>query len=145
MLEKLIAGALQGMGQQQGGGDIMQLLMGLLAGNGGAGGGLGGPGGMGGLAGLVQQFQQAGLGEHMASWISTGQNMPINLDQLMQVFGQGNMQQMAQSAGMDVNDFGNQMSQLLPQMVDHMTPNGELPSGGGLDQALASLSQLMPR
>ncbi len=142
MLEKLIEGALQGMGQQQGGGDIMQLLMSLLAGNGSAGGGLGG---MGGLASLVQQFQQAGLGEHMASWISTGQNMPINLDQLMQVFGHGNMQQMAQSAGMDVHDFGKQMSQLLPQAVDQMTPNGELPSGGGLDQALASLSQLMPR
>ncbi len=142
MLDKLIAGALQGMGQQQGGGDIMQLLMGLLAGNGGAGGGLGG------LASLVQQFQQAGLGDHMSSWISTGQNMPINLDQLMQVFGQGTMQQMAQSAGMNVQDFGTQMSQLLPSMVDHLTPNGEVPTelpSGSLDEALAGLSKLMPR
>src|SRR5512141_2362174 len=133
MREKLSEGALQGMGQQQGGGDIMQLLMSLLAGNGSAAGSIGG---LGGLAGLVQQFQQAGLGEQRSSWIATGQNMPINLDQLMQVFGQGNMQQMAQSAGMDVNDFGNQMSQLLPQMIDGLTPNGQLPAhGGGLDQA----------
>jgi uncharacterized protein YidB (DUF937 family) len=143
MLEKLIASALQGMGQQQqGGGDLMQVMMGLLAGNVGSNGG-------GGLAALVQQFQQAGMGEHVSSWISTGENLPINADQLLQVFGQGNMQQMAQAAGMNSQDLGSQLSSMLPQLIDKLTPNGELPSadaaGGGLDQALASLSQLMPR
>jgi uncharacterized protein YidB (DUF937 family) len=140
MLDKLIAGALQGMGQQQGGGDMMQIVAGLLSGTGG--------GGAGGLAGLVQQFQQAGLGEQVSSWISTGQNLPINVDQLMQVFGQGNMQQMAASAGVNVQDFGQQLSQLLPQAVDQMTPSGQLPElgqGGGLEDALASLSKLMQR
>jgi uncharacterized protein YidB (DUF937 family) len=140
MLDKLITGALQGMGQQQGGGDMMQIVAGLLSGTGG--------GGAGGLAGLVQQFQQAGLGEQVSSWISTGQNLPINVDQLMQVFGQGNMQQMAASAGVNVQDFGQQLSQLLPQAVDQMTPSGQLPElgqGGGLEDALASLSRLMQR
>jgi uncharacterized protein YidB (DUF937 family) len=143
MLEKLIASALQGMGQQQqGGGDLMQVVTSLLAGNVGSNG-------SGGLAALVQQFQQAGMGEHLSSWISTGENLPINADQLMQVFGQGNMQQMAQAAGMNSQDLGSQLSSMLPQLIDKLTPNGELPSadaaGGGLDQALASLSQLMPR
>jgi uncharacterized protein YidB (DUF937 family) len=140
MLDKLIAGALQGMGQQQGGGDMMQILAGLLSNGGG--------GGAAGLAGLVQQFQQAGLGEQVSSWISTGQNLPINVDQLMQVFGQGNMQQMAASAGVNVQDFGHQLSQLLPQAVDQLTPNGQLPElgqDGGLEDALASLSKLMQR
>lgn len=138
MLDKLIAGALQGMGQQQGGIDMMQIVAGLLSGGGGTGG----------LAGLVQQFQQAGLGEQVSSWISTGQNLPINVDQLMQVFGQGNMEQMAASAGVNVQDFGQQLSQLLPQAVDQLTPNGQLPElgqGGGLEDALASLSRLMQR
>jgi uncharacterized protein YidB (DUF937 family) len=139
MLDKLIAEALQGMGQQQGGGDMMQIVAGLLSGGGG---------GAGGLAQLVQQFQQAGMGEQVSSWISTGQNLPINVDQLMQVFGQGNMQQMAASAGVNVQDFGQQLSQLLPQAVDQLTPNGQLPElgqGGGLEDALASLSKLMQR
>lgn len=143
MLDKLIAGALQGMGQQQGGGDMMQIVAGLLSGGGGGGGG-----GAGGLAALVQQFQQAGLGEQVSSWISTGQNLPVNVDQLMQVFGPGNMQQMAASAGVNVQDFGQQLSQLLPQAVDQLTPSGELPElgqGGGLEDALASLSKLMQR
>lgn len=138
MLDKLITGALQGMGQQQGGVDMMQIVAGLLSGGGGAGG----------LAGLVQQFQQAGLGEQMSSWISTGQNLPIDVDQLMQVFGQSNMQQMAAGAGVNVQDFGQQLSQLLPQAVDQLTPNGQLPGlgqGGGLEDALASLSKLMQR
>jgi uncharacterized protein YidB (DUF937 family) len=136
MLDKLIAGALQGLGQPQSGGtDLTQLITALLAGSGGSGG----------LAGMVQQFQQAGLGEQMSSWISTGQNLPINADQLMQVFGQGQMQQMASSVGLDPQDFGQTLSQLLPQAIDRLTPDGQLPAPGGLDGALASLSQLLPR
>jgi len=137
MLDKLLTGALQGMmgGQGQSGQQadpLMQILGSLLSGQ------------NGGLAGLIQQFQQAGLGEQAASWVGRGENMPISVDQLMQVFGAGDLQKMAASAGLDEQQFGSQLAELLPQAVDQMTPTGELPASN-VDDALGMLSKLMPR
>jgi uncharacterized protein YidB (DUF937 family) len=98
----------------------------------------------GGLAGLLQQFQKAGLGDQAASWVSTGQNLPISPEQLMKVFGGDQMQQMASSVGLDTSAFGGQMSQMLPQVIDMMTPNGELPAAGA-DDPMAMLSKMFGR
>ncbi len=133
MLDKILSGALQGIsGGQSAANPLLQIVVSLL----------GNSGGSGGLAGLVQQFQQAGLGEQMQSWIGSGQNMPISMDQLSQVFGAERMQQMAASAGMDQQQFGGQLAELLPKIVDQVTPVGEVPSGG-VDNALGLLSKLM--
>ncbi len=133
MLDKILSGALQGIsGGQSAANPLLQIVVSLL----------GNSGGSGGLAGLVQQFQQAGLGEQMQSWIGSGQNMPISMDQLSQVFGAERMQQMAASAGMDQQQFGGQLAELLPKIVDQVTPAGEVPSGG-VDNALGLLSKLM--
>jgi uncharacterized protein YidB (DUF937 family) len=78
------------------------------------------------------------------SWISTGKNLPVSPEQLMQVFGQGQLQQMAASTGMDLGTLSGGLSDLLPQMIDRMTPQGQLPTGG-IDSALAELSKMMPR
>lgn len=136
MLDKLLAGALQGMmgGQQQGQDPLLQIIGSLLSSRGGSGG----------LAALIQQFQQAGLGEQAQSWVGRGQNMPISVDQLMQVFGAGNLQQMAQSAGLDQQQFGGRLAELLPHAVDQLTPQGEIPAAG-IDDALGMLSKMMPR
>jgi len=156
MLEKLIQDALQGMlggGQQpqaqpQGGG-------GLGGGLGGALGGLGGGaliqilasllnkgGAGGGLGGLVEQFRRAGMGQQADSWVSTGQNMPVSLDQLIQVFGRNKMQEMAQQAGMPTEQFGGQMAEILPQMIDKLTPQGQVPSGG-IEDAIGMLAKIL--
>lgn len=113
---------------------LMQVLLQMLASN----------GQFGGLSGLAQQFQQAGYGREMNSWISSGQNLPITPDQLMQIFGQGQMQQMAAQSGMGLDSLSGGLSDLLPQLVDRMTPSGQVPAGG-IDNALAELSSLMPR
>jgi uncharacterized protein YidB (DUF937 family) len=136
MLDKLLSQAMQGMlsGQQQANNPMMQMLGSMLS-NGGQ---------FGGLAGLLQQFQQAGLGQQAASWVSTGQNMPISPDQLMKVFGGDQMQQMASSVGLDTSAFGGQLSQMLPQMIDMLTPNGQLPAGGAEDP-MAMLSKMFGR
>lgn len=136
MLDKLISGAMQGMmgGQAQAANPLMQIVSALLSN--------GGP--YGGLSGLVQQFQQAGLGQQVGSWVSTGQNMPISADQLAKVFGGSQLQQMAGSAGMDVSQFSNQLANLLPQMVDQLTPNGQVPTGG-VEDPMAMLSKLFNR
>jgi uncharacterized protein YidB (DUF937 family) len=136
MLDKLIAGAIQGMAGGQGNAaNPMMQIVGALLSNGGP---------YGGLAGLVQQFQQAGLGQQAASWVSTGANMPISVEQLTKVFGGPQLQQMATNAGMEAPQFGDQLSQMLPQLIDQLTPQGQMPTGG-VEDPLAALSNLLPR
>jgi uncharacterized protein YidB (DUF937 family) len=142
MLDKLISGALQGaMGGGQGGAGnpLMQILGSLLSNQGGSGG----------IGALIQQFQQAGLGDQMQSWVGTGKNMPISIEQLTQVFGAERMQQMAGQAGVDPGQFGGQLSEMLPQMIDKLTPSGQVPQGGfdggGLDDVLGQFGKLLGR
>lgn len=137
MLESLLGSALQGLGRPADAGSanpLLQIVMQLLA-NSGQGGG---------LAGLIEQFQRAGLGQQMNSWISTGANLPVSGDQLAQVFGSERLQQMAAQAGMAPEQFGGALAELLPQAVDRATPQGTVPAGG-VDDVLTSLSALMPR
>jgi len=133
MLEQLLKSALQGMaGNSSGSSPLLQIAAAMLN-NGGQ---------FGGLQGLIQQFQNAGLGGHIDSWISSGQNLPISPEQLTQVLGSGKLQQMAQQAGMDPQTVSAGLSQLLPQMIDKLTPHGQAPSGG-LDDVMGMLGRLM--
>jgi uncharacterized protein YidB (DUF937 family) len=78
----------------------------------------------GGLQGLVQQFAQAGLGQQVQSWVSSGQNLPISAEQITQVLGSGKVQQIAKQLGIDHADAASGLANLLPHVVDHLTPNG---------------------
>ncbi len=95
---------------------------------------------VGGLAGLQSMFQQGGLGHIVSSWIGTGQNLPISADQLQSVLPSGALQQVAQQAGMDPSRLAGLMSTLLPNLVDKLTPNGQLPEAGSLQQMLKSFT-----
>ena len=90
--------------------------------------------GQGGLSGLVQAFEQQGLGSVISSWVGTGQNLPINADQLKQVLGAGPLAAVAQQAGVSADQGLGALTQLLPQLIDRLTPNGQLPQGGNLLQ-----------
>src|SRR4051794_5860553 len=91
---------------------------------------LAGNAGSGGLAGLVQSFNRGGLGTLVASWISTGQNLPISPEQLQQVLGQDKIAQIAQSVGLQPEQVSAHLSQLLPHLVDKVTPDGQIPADG---------------
>ena len=118
------------LGQSQGGGqpDLLGAVIGMLGQGGGQAGGLGG------LAGLVAKFQQSGLGDVAASWVGTGENKPIAPDQLGGVLGNDMLSGLAQQMGMNQGDLLGQLSQMLPQVVDKLTPNGQIPQGdiGGI-------------
>ncbi|MBF1163991.1 MAG: DUF937 domain-containing protein [Dechloromonas agitata] len=86
----------------------------------------------GGLAGLVQSFQQGGLAEIVNSWVSTGQNLPVSGQQLASVLGSGPLQGMAAQLGLSPDQVAGSLADLLPQVVDQLTPNGQLPQGGDL-------------
>lgn len=133
LLDSVLGGVLGGGagGAQPGGvggmqGALLQAVIGMLTQGGGAAGGLGG------LGGLVEKFQQAGLGDVAQSWVSNGQNLPVSPDQLGGVLPEGMVSGLAQQLGMGQGDVLGQLSQLLPQLVDKATPQGQLPQGGGL-------------
>jgi len=86
----------------------------------------------GGLGNLISMFEGAGLGNVVQSWIGTGPNSPVSTTDLQNVFG-NLIPGMAQKAGMDQGDFLNQLSQHLPNAVNGMTPDGQVPSNASVD------------
>ncbi len=92
----------------------------------------------GGLSALVQTMQQKGLGDVVGSWVGTGQNQPISAQQVESALG-GQVKQLASQHGLSPDAVSQAMAQLLPGLVDQLTPNGQLPTGGALEQGLSSL------
>ncbi len=84
----------------------------------------------GGLEGLIQKFNQAGLGELIMSWISKGENLPISAEQLKQVLGEGTIADIASKFGMTPSQAGGHMADMLPNIIDQLTPHGNAPEGG---------------
>lgn len=133
------------LGQGQGGsgqGNLLNMVIAMLGPGDGANGGIGG---IGGLAGLVEKFHQGGLGEVANSWVGTGQNLPVSPDQLGGVLGNDTISAMASKLGMNQGDLLGQLSHLLPQVVDKLTPNGQLPQAGsgGLGDLAGMLGGLL--
>jgi uncharacterized protein YidB (DUF937 family) len=95
----------------------------------------------GGLAGLLQQFQAGGLGRLADSWVGTGQNLPISAAQIQSVLGSEQIQQMAAKAGIAPEALSGQLANLLPQLVDKITPDGNIPDQDALQQGLGGLLQ----
>jgi uncharacterized protein YidB (DUF937 family) len=138
-----VLGAALGGGQQQGGaGGLGNILGSLLGGGGQAGGGLNAQlinaaigmlangSSQGGLGGLAAKFQQAGLGDAMNSWIGTGANAPVSADQVTSALGNDTIGDIAAQLGMNSGDAAGQLSQILPGLIDKLTPNGQAPAGG---------------
>ena len=120
-----LMGSLLG-GQQQGGTNpLLQIAMQMLADRGNAGGGLGG---------LMNTLQNAGLGDQLKSWIGTGENMPISGDQLSQALGSDKLREIASRLGMSHGEVSGGLADILPQMIDKLSPNGQLPDNHNMLQ-----------
>jgi uncharacterized protein YidB (DUF937 family) len=98
----------------------------------------------GGLNGLVEGFQRGGLGDVMSSWISSGQNRAISPDQLGQVLGSDTVSALTRQSGGQSGDLLGQLAQLLPQVIDQLTPQGRVPASG-LGNTSDLLGMLGPR
>lgn len=125
MLEDLAGNVLGGrMGNQGAGNSIIATVLQLLSNY------------PGGIAGLLQKFQNNGLGDIVASWIGTGQNLPISPTQLQAVLGTHMLGQLAAKLGMSPEAATAQLAHLLPGLVDKLTPTGKLRPGGLISQGL---------
>ena len=85
-----------------------------------------------GLQGLIQSFQQGGLGDIVNSWVSKGQNLPISAEQLQSVLGGSALGNIASQLGMNPEEASGSLASMLPQLIDSLTPNGEVPQGNDL-------------
>lgn len=93
----------------------------------------------GGLQGLLGQFQQAGLAEHVASWVGNGANQGLSADHIQQALRGDQLQAVAQQAGMDPAQASQGLASMLPDLINHLTPNGGMPDAGQLQQGLGGL------
>jgi uncharacterized protein YidB (DUF937 family) len=101
--------------QSQGGNMLLQLALSLLQQN-------------GGLEGVLDKFRQGGLAQQADSWVSTDQNMNISGDQLQQVFGSSTISDLASRLGMSEEQTGSAMAQVLPEVINRLTPEGQVPA-----------------
>lgn len=95
----------------------------------------------GGLQGLVQNFHDKGLGSVVSSWVGDGQNQPITADQIHQVLGSDQVKALAAKAGINPDTAGTAIAQLLPGIIDHLTPNGQVPAHNNVMDMVGGLLQ----
>jgi uncharacterized protein YidB (DUF937 family) len=96
-------------------------------------------GGGGGLADIVSSFNKGGLGDVMSSWVGGGPNKPVDAGALANVLGPAVLGQFAKKAGIGHADAGSVLASVLPELINRMTPQGNVPQGNALDSALGSL------
>ena len=120
--------------------------------NAGAGGGLGdllkgGLGGLlaggaagsvlsGGLGDLLNQLQQSGHGDAANTWVGKGENKAIAPGDLANALGADQIESLSAQSGLSREELLNGLSQYLPQVIDHLTPDGRLPTENELSGRL---------
>lgn len=82
----------------------------------------------GGLGDLLKQLQQGGQGEAANSWVSPGPNKPISPTDLANALGADQINNLMSQSGLSREDLLSGLSQHLPAVVDHLTPEGRLPT-----------------
>lgn len=125
-----VIGALSGVRSTGGNGDMLGVVLHMLADDGE---------GMG-VQGLIERFHDSGMSHVLDSWISRGGNLPISPDDLHQVLGSETVEGIAQQLGLSSNVTAERLCQMLPYVVDKLTPHGRLPADG-----LGNMGQLMGR
>jgi uncharacterized protein YidB (DUF937 family) len=118
-------------GSSGGLGDILKGGLGGLLGGGAAGTVL-----SGGLNDLLKQFQEAGHGEATNSWVGNGPNKTISSDDLAKALGADQINTLAAHSGLSRDELLAGLSQYLPDVVNHLTPDGRLPTEHEVSRAL---------
>jgi uncharacterized protein YidB (DUF937 family) len=118
-----VAAGMPGAGNGGGLGDLLKGGLGGLLAGGAAGGAL-----SGGLGDLLKQFQQAGHGEVASSWIGSGQNKAITPNDLTKALGSDQINALMAQTGLSRDELLGGLSEQLPRVVDHLTPDGRLPT-----------------
>ena len=167
----LVGSVLGGAGGMGGGGGLGGLLGGLMGGGrsgglggggfGSSGGGLGGIGGKGamlalllplamgwvqrngGVGAVLGRFKQQGLTDEADSWVSTGENRPVDAQAMAGVMGDEELSRLSQQLGVSPQEVSDGMAQVMPEVVHHLTPDGSVPHDA--DDVLANGSSMLEK
>jgi len=80
---------------------------------------------VGGMQGLLAQFQQAGMGDAVQSWLGDGANKPVAGADIEQALGGDVLQQLAEKANMAPAEASSVLAEALPAMIDKLSPQGQ--------------------
>jgi uncharacterized protein YidB (DUF937 family) len=120
-MDSIIGGLSGSGGSGVGGNDLLNLAGGLIE-------------KAGGIGGLVSLLENQGLGSHAQSWVSNGSNAEVSGDQLARALGNSPLAPLLQEAatrfGLDPGQLVGQLAGMLPKVVDHLTPDGQVPQPG---------------
>jgi uncharacterized protein YidB (DUF937 family) len=105
---------------------LIRVVLGMMRG--------GGP--SGGLAGLLEQLNNVGLADQTRSWILTGRNQPVSGREITDALGEERITELATEVGMTREETAAGIAATLPQVVNAVTPDGEVPPEEDLDEAL---------
>ena len=143
----------------QGSGGLGDLLGGILGGSGGGGptqgGGLGGNPMLrmllplvasmlmnGGLQKILSRLQDQGKGAEAESWVKPGANTPVDAATVREVVDPGELDRIAQQLGITQDEAAVAVAEVLPDVVDQATPDGDLPDEEELDRKFGRLHEL---
>ena len=99
----------------------------------------GSPGGTAGLAGIISSLQASGLDDIVSSWLGSGSNKAISPQQIESALDTGMLEQFAQQAGINGSEASSVLAGLLPQAIDKLSPDGNLPDMSGIESQLGGL------
>ncbi len=91
----------------------------------------------GGLSKMVSGAQASGLSAQADSWIGTGPNAPVSGQEMRGIVGEDTVSQLAQQAGISDDEAADVLAQVVPQVVNGLTPDGQLPADDDLDALVA--------
>lgn len=96
----------------------------------------------GGLPALLQQFENAGLGEQVKSWLGSGENLPLTPEHVIAAIPPEQLEAWAAKAGISSEELAPILAHVLPHAIDHATPDGEVPA---TDVPLPNLESIIGR
>jgi uncharacterized protein YidB (DUF937 family) len=98
----------------------------------------------GGIGGLVEKLKGCGLGNAVASWVGSGDNQPVTGEQVESAVGSDTIAQIAAKLGVSKEHAMNLLSQYLPMVINHLTPNGKVEEGSWLEKGLSFIKSQFP-
>jgi uncharacterized protein YidB (DUF937 family) len=126
LLDSILGGQNNPGNQPGGASPLLGVLSGLLAQS-------------GGIQGLINKFTQAGHGDTVDSWVSTGENKQIAPEEVHQVLGSEQINAIAAKLGVDPSQASQMLAKFLPNVVDKLTPNGRVDPNADHHQNLSAL------
>ncbi|WOX08642.1 YidB family protein [Streptomyces sp. N50] len=138
-LGSLLGGLLRGAGgggqSGSGSGNILGALLSALGGSQSGSGTGSNP-----LGGLLDMLTKSGLAEQKDSWVGTGQNQSVTGEQIQQALPDETLRKVAEQAGVTPEQAASDLAQTLPQAVDKLTPQGQVPQAASLEELVRQQS-----